>query len=182
MKKIRIGHATAYARDRFTHAADLVSRGDIQYICFETMSEVTMSAAKVSNFGKENPRMFDPYLEARIEPILGVCMKKGIKIISNQGWMDPVGAAERVAELARAQNLHCKIAAVYNSMDTLSILLEKNAAFQDISQRINDFPADSVLCGLFWRGRHSAGPGTWRRRCSDHPHCGLRPVPGSPGL
>ena len=69
MKKIRIGHATAYARDRFTHAADLVSRGDIQYICFETMSEVTMSAAKVSNFGKENPRMFDPYLAARIEPM-----------------------------------------------------------------------------------------------------------------
>ncbi len=152
MKKIRIGHATAYARDRFTHAADLVSRGDIQYICFETMSEVTMSAAKVSNFGKENPRMFDPYLEARIEPILGVCMKKGIKIISNQGWMDPVGAAERVAELARAQNLHCKIAAVYNSMDTLSILLEKNAAFQDISQRINDFPADSVLCAEVYFG------------------------------
>ena len=58
MKKVRIGHATAYARDRFTHATDLVSRGNINYICFETMSEVTMSSTKVANYGKKNPILY----------------------------------------------------------------------------------------------------------------------------
>lgn len=152
MKKVRIGHATAYARDRFTHATDLVSRGNINYICFETMSEVTMSSTKVANFGKENPRLFDPNLEARIRPILKTCMKKGIKIISNQGWMDPVGAANCVAEMAKEQGVKCKIAAVYNSKDTMKVLLEKNVGFQDIEEHICDFDRDKVLCAEVYFG------------------------------
>jgi hypothetical protein len=152
MKKVRIGHATAYARDRFTHATDLISRGNINYICFETMSEVTMSSTKVASFGKKNPRQFDPNLEARIRPILKDCMEKSIKIISNQGWMDPVGAAECVAEIAREQGVKCKIAAVYNSADVMKVLFEKDLEFQDIHKRISDYDPATVLSAEVYFG------------------------------
>lgn len=152
MKKVRIGHATAYARDRFTHATDLVSRGDINYICFETMSEVTMSSTKVNNFGKANPRLFDPYLEDRIRPILKDCMEKGIKIISNQGWMDPIGAANVVAEIAKEQGVHCKIAAVYNGTDVMQVLFDKDIEIQDINKRISDYDKDKIVSAEVYFG------------------------------
>lgn len=152
MKKVRLGHATAYARDRFSHATDLVARGDIQYICFEAMSEVTMSTTKVASFGKKNPRLFDPYLEARLGPILRDCVDKGIKIISNQGWMDPVGAAECIAKIAKEQNVACKIAAVYNSMDVMDILFKEDYEFPDIKKRISDFDEDKVLSAEVYFG------------------------------
>ena len=47
-KVVRLGSATGWARDRFEPAADLVARGSIDYLCFDSMSEVTMSAAQVA--------------------------------------------------------------------------------------------------------------------------------------
>lgn len=152
MKKVRLGHATAYARDRFTHATDLVARGDIDYICFESMSEVTMSSTKVASFGKKDPRLFDPYLESRLGPILKDCMTKGIKIISNQGWMDPIGAARCMAKIAQEQNVKCKIAAVYNSMNIMDILFQEDLEFSDIRRRISDFDKDKVLSAEVYFG------------------------------
>lgn len=152
MKKVRMGHATAYARDRFSHAKDLVSRGNIDYICFESMSEVTMSSTKVASFGKKDARQFDPNLEARIRPIIKDCMDKHIKIISNQGWMDPIGAAETVAGIAREQGVKCKIAAVYNSTDIMKILFDKDIEFEDIHKRLSDFDKDKVLSAEVYFG------------------------------
>ncbi|CAN5431056.1 DUF1446 domain-containing protein [soil metagenome] len=100
-KSIRIGSATAWSRDRFEPAADLVDRGDIDYLCFETMSEVTMSMAQVARMENASMPLYDPYLVERLKPILAKCRERGIRIITNQGWLDPSGAARRVVELAQ---------------------------------------------------------------------------------
>lgn len=118
MKTVRLGSATGWARDRFNHAQDLVSNGNLNYICFETMSEITMSATLSNNADDKNAILYDPYLEKRLRPILKECVDKGIKIISNAGWADPRGAAEKVAEMAKALGIKkLKIAAVYNTKD-----------------------------------------------------------------
>ena len=54
MKKIRLGSATGWARDRFEPALDLVLRGNLDYLCFDSMSEVTMSAVQVQRM--ESPK------------------------------------------------------------------------------------------------------------------------------
>lgn len=125
MKKIRLGSGTGYARDRFTHAQEMIDRGNVNYICFETMSEVTMSASKSANYGKTDAVLYDPYLERRLKPILKECMEKNIKIISNQGWMDPVGAAKKMVEVAQELGVKCKIAAVYNGNDVLEYITDE---------------------------------------------------------
>jgi hypothetical protein len=113
MKKIRLGGATAWSRDRFEPASDLVSRGNVDYLCFDSMSEVTMSAAQVQRMEDDRIVPYDPYLVPRMEPILSACKEKGIRIITNQGWLDPVAAAERVQQLAQEQGVrNLKVAAV----------------------------------------------------------------------
>ena len=112
-RTIRLGAATGWARDRFEPALDLVQRGNIDYLCFDSMSEVTMSAAQVARMDGDEVPPYDPYLEARLEPLLRICKEKRIRIITNQGWLDPVAAAKRIAALAKAQGIHgLKIAAV----------------------------------------------------------------------
>ena len=113
MKKIRLGAATGWARDRFEPAADLVQRGALDYLCFDSMSEVTMSAAQVARMDDPGLPAYDPYLDARLEPILKQCKDKGVRIITNQGWLDPVAAAERVVAIARKLGMReLKVAAV----------------------------------------------------------------------
>ncbi|MVW80736.1 acyclic terpene utilization AtuA family protein [Bordetella sp. 02P26C-1] len=113
MKRIRLGCGAAWARDRFDHAPDLVARGEIDYLCFDSMSEVTMSAAQVARMERPDAVPYDPYLVERMRPILADCKRRGIRIVTNQGWLDPVAAAKRVTELARELGLpDLKVAAV----------------------------------------------------------------------
>jgi len=112
-RSVRLGSATAWSRDRFGAALDLVERGELNYLCFETMSEVTMSAAQVARQDAGATVAYDPYLVERFEPILKACKQKGIRIISNQGWLDPEGAARRIKALAGELGLpDLKVAAV----------------------------------------------------------------------
>jgi hypothetical protein len=113
MKRIRLGCGAAWARDRFDHAPDLVARGEIHYLCFDSMSEVTMSAAQVARMEHADAVPYDPYLVERMRPILRDCKRKGIRIVTNQGWLDPVAAAKRVIELAREMGMpELRVAAV----------------------------------------------------------------------
>ena len=122
MKTIRLGAATGWSRDKFDAAEDLVEHGNINYLCFDSMSEITMSAAQVSKIEKPNLPGYDPYLESRMTPILKSCHEKGIKIITNSGWLDPVGAAQKVAEIAKKMGLHnLKVAAVSGGILTETI-------------------------------------------------------------
>ena len=100
MKRITLGSATSWSRDRFEPAYDLLTIGNVQYVCFDAMSEVTMSAAQVSMMADPTLPGYDPYLPKRMAPILQECKKRGVKIITSSGWLDPVGAAKRVIALA----------------------------------------------------------------------------------
>jgi len=112
-KVVRIGCATGWARDRFEPAGQLVEHGQLDYLCFDSMSEVTMSAVQVAMLEQEKVPPYDPYLELRLAPILKACKEKGVRIITNQGWLDPVAAANKVLEIAKAQGISgLKVAAV----------------------------------------------------------------------
>lgn len=137
-RKIRLGCATAWARDRFEPALDLVRRGNIDYLCFESMSEVTMSAHQVAC--SANPRLsaFDPYLRPRLDPLLKECADKGIRIVSNQGWLDPLAAAREVRALAKEQGLaRLKVVAVHGELD-LDELIAHDLTFVETGAPASD--------------------------------------------
>jgi hypothetical protein len=113
---VRIGCATAWSGDQFAPATVLVERGDIDYIFFESMSEATMSLAQVRLAEDPSKPGYDPFLGARLRPIMRACRERSVTIVSNQGWLDPKAAAEEVARLAREEGLSgVKIAAVVSN-------------------------------------------------------------------
>lgn len=115
---VRIGCATGWSRDRFEPAGILISDGDLDYLCFEAMSEVTMSAAQVARARDPAAVAYDPYLLERLVPIMAQARARGVRIVSNQGWLDPRGAADALAAaLTEAGLKGVKIAAVLDGGD-----------------------------------------------------------------
>jgi hypothetical protein len=122
-KTLRIGSGAAWWGDRVEPAALNAERGELDYLCFETMAEATVSAAQVR--ARRDPSFpgYDTYLDDRMRAVLPACMRNGTRIISNQGWINPVAAAKRIVELLQEIGVTgVKVAAVSGSLITDRVL------------------------------------------------------------
>ena len=122
-KTLRIGAGSAWWGDRIEPARWNAERGDLDYLCFETMAEATISAAQVR--ARRDPSFpgYDTYLDDRMQAVLPGCLKRGTKIISNQGWINPDGAAQRIVHWLKQLGAHGKkVAAVSGSLITDRVL------------------------------------------------------------
>ena len=119
MPGLRIGAGSAWWGDRIEPARLNADRGDLDYLCFETMAEATVSAAQVRKRRDPSFPGYDTYLDGRMKAVLPGCLRRGTKIISNQGWINPQGAAERIVALLREHGgKGRKVAAVSGSLIT----------------------------------------------------------------
>ena len=98
---VRLGAGSAWWGDRIDPAAELAREGALDYLCFETMAEATMSSARVRMRADPSYPGYDTYLDERIQAVLASCRKNGTRIISNQGWANPAAAAARIQAIAR---------------------------------------------------------------------------------
>ena len=122
-KTIRVGSGSAWWGDRVEPARLNAEQGALDYLCFETMAEATGSAAQVR--ARRDPSFpgYDTYLDERMRAVLPACMRQGTRIVSNQGWINPEGAARRIVELLREMgHTGVKVAAVNGSLITDRVL------------------------------------------------------------
>src|SRR5205807_6132747 len=124
MKKvIRIGAGSAWWGDRIEPAALNAEKGRLDYLCFETMAEATISAAQVR--ARRDPTFpgYDTYLDERMKAVLPACMRHGTRIVSNQGWINPDGAAKRIGYWLRTLGHRgVKVASVNGGLITDRVL------------------------------------------------------------
>lgn len=114
---IRLASGSAWWGDRISPAAEVAENGNLDYLCFETMAESTVSAAQVKKRRDPNFPGYDTWLDDRMHAVLPHCIRNKTRIVSNQGWVDPVAAAKRIKQIAAehydAPNL--KVAAMTGS-------------------------------------------------------------------
>jgi Acyclic terpene utilisation family protein AtuA len=123
IKTLRIGAGSAWWGDRIEPAKLNAEQGNLDYLCFETMAEATISAAQVRARRDSNFPGYDTYLDDRMRAVLPGCLKRGTKIISNQGWINPEGAAQRIVHWLKEFGARgIKVAAVSGSLITDRVL------------------------------------------------------------
>ena len=143
MKTIRIGGGAGYAGDRIDPAVELIEKGNLDYIMFECIGERTVGLC-------HQDMMRDPSLgysrmsDVRLEQVLKPAKEHNVKIITNLGAANPIGAMRMAMEIAKRQNLHgIKFAAVTGDSILDSIdqyygedVLEFDAKLGDIRDKI----------------------------------------------
>lgn len=128
VKVIRIGSGSAWSNDRISPAKELVEKVDLDYLLFETMSEQTPVMAQEQMAINPDFPGYDLFLDKRIDAVLETCRSKRTKIVSNQGWINPVAAQQRYLERARELGLTgLRVAAV---------------AYNDLAERIFELGGD----------------------------------------
>ena len=121
MKTLRIGTGAGYSGDRIEPAVELARDGQLDYLVFECLAERTIALAQQAR--RNDPAAgYDPMLEARMRAVLALAVRNRVRIVSNMGAANPVAAAQKTAEIARALGLHgLKIAAVVGD-DVLEVV------------------------------------------------------------
>jgi Acyclic terpene utilisation family protein AtuA len=112
MRTIRIGAGAGYSGDRIEPAVELAEKGALDYLVFECLAERTIALAQQARM-KDPAGGYDPLLAARMQAVLPICRANKVRIITNMGAANPIGAAEATRSIARKLGLSgLKIAAV----------------------------------------------------------------------
>lgn len=110
-RSIRVGCAAGFWGDTREAARQLVARGEIDYLVFDFLAEITMALlARIK--AKKPDAGYVPDLVETVAPLLPDLMKRGIKVVSNGGGMNPQAAADALMQRAQAMGLSPRIAVV----------------------------------------------------------------------
>lgn len=128
---IRIANCSGFYGDRLSAAKEMVEGGPIDVLTGDWLAELTMlilARSRAKNPGGGFAKSF----VAQMEQVMGTCLDKGIKVVSNAGGLDPEQCAEAVAQVAEKLGLSPSIAYV-NGDDLLARLDELQAAGIDLA-------------------------------------------------
>jgi len=113
---VRIANCSGFYGDRVSAATEMVEGGPIDFLTGDWLAELTMlilSRTQAKRPGGGYARTF----VTQMEQVMGTCLDRGVKVVSNAGGLDPQGCAEAVAEVADKLGLSPSIA--YVSGDNL---------------------------------------------------------------
>ncbi len=135
---IRIANCSGFYGDRLSAAREMVEDGPIDVLTGDWLAELTMlilARSRAKRPGGGYARSF----VTQMEHVMGTCLDRGIKVVSNAGGLDPDGCADAVAEVAERLGLSPTIAYVTGD-DLLPRLDELVAAGVDLAHFENGEP------------------------------------------
>jgi hypothetical protein len=98
-RPVRIANCSGFYGDRLAAAREMVEGGPIDVLTGDWLAELTMlilARTQAKRAGGGYARSF----VTQMEQVMGTCLDRGIKVVSNAGGLDPAGCAEAVADVA----------------------------------------------------------------------------------
>jgi hypothetical protein len=111
-KSVRIGGASGFWGDSSVGAPQLVQLGNVDYVVFDYLAELTMSVLAAARLKNPELGYATDFVTVTMKTILKDVVAKNIKIVSNAGGMNPHACAAALAAIATEQGVTIKIAVV----------------------------------------------------------------------
>src|ERR687892_379478 len=125
----RLGTGAGFSADRLDPAVDLVAKGGLDAIVFECIGERTLAFGHRDRMADPEAG-YNPLLERRLRAVLPLCVEHGTRLITNMGVANPLAAASKTAEVARALGLRgLRIAALEG--DDVSAGIDEDTPLSD---------------------------------------------------
>ena len=188
---IRIANCSGFFGERLSGAQEMVDGGPIDVLTGDWLAELTMLI--LSRIRAKRPgHGFAGTFVTQMERVMGTCLDRGIKVVSNAGGLDPAGCADAVEQVASKLGLAPTIA--YVDGDDLMPRLEELArsgelrpfgasaldddAFDDVASFLTanaylgcwgivdalERGADIVITGRVTDAAVTCGPAAWHHR------------------
>ena len=128
---IRIANCSGFFGDRLSAAKEMVEGGDIDVLTGDWLAELTMLI--LARIRAKNPNGgYAKTFVTQMEQVMGTCLDKGIKVVSNAGGLNPEGCTAALTEVADRLGLAPKIAYVTgdNLMPRLDELRQELQPFE----------------------------------------------------
>jgi hypothetical protein len=108
---IRVANCSGFYGDRLAAAREMVEGGPVDYLTGDWLAELTMYILS-RNAAKTPAAGYARTFVTQMEQVMGTCLERGIKVVTNAGGLNPRACAEAVAEVADRLGLRPTIAYV----------------------------------------------------------------------
>ena len=108
-RPIRIANCSGFYGDRLSAAREMVSGGPIDVLTGDWLAELTMLIL-AKNMLRDPAGGYARSFVTQMEQVMGDCLDRGIKVVSNAGGLSPRGCADAVAGVAEKLGLDPVIA------------------------------------------------------------------------
>lgn len=120
---VRIGGASGFWGDSSVGAPQLVASGQIDYLVFDYLAELTMSILASARLKKPELGYATDFVSVAMKAVLNDVVRQGIRVVSNAGGVNPEGCADALAALAAEHGIALTIAVVSGD-DVMPLLPE----------------------------------------------------------
>ena len=136
--KVIIANCSGYFGDRLAAAKEMVQGGPIDILTGDYLAELTMALLFGMKMKKPETGYVPTFLK-QMEQVMGECLDRDIRVVSNAGGLNPQGLASELKKIADTLGLHPKIACIEGDdlMGRLADLQEKGEAFIHLDKGIS---------------------------------------------
>ena len=111
-KSIRIGCASAFWGDTNAAAAQLVEKGNINYLVFDYLAEITMSILAAKRMKDPNDGYATDFVDHVMVPLMAQIKAKNIRVVVNGGGVHPVACQKALEDAAGKTGVSFRVAVV----------------------------------------------------------------------
>jgi hypothetical protein len=112
-RTVRIGCAAGFYGDSQLSARQLVDTGNIDYLVFDYLAEITMAILAKQRAKNPNMGFALDFVTVAMKDVLADCAAKGIKVVANAGGVNVPACIAALEQLCAEQNLDLRIGGVY---------------------------------------------------------------------
>ncbi len=131
-RKIRIGGASGFWGDSSLGAPQLVLNGDIDYLVFDYLAELTMAILAAARGKKPELGYATDFVDVAMRSVLPEIAKRKIRVVSNAGGINPRSCGDALAAMAREMGLDLKIAVIDGDDVSAKIPALRDAGLKDM--------------------------------------------------
>ncbi|WP_067430617.1 acyclic terpene utilization AtuA family protein [Nocardioides jensenii] len=151
-RPVRIANCSGFYGDRVDAAWEVLEGGDVDVLTGDYLAELTMLILWKARQKDPSTGYAKTFL-TQMERVMGTCLDRGIRVVSNAGGLNPQGLTDRLQELAGTLGLSPRIAWIEGD-DLTDRLPELTAAGHplthlDTGQALADSEAKAVTANAY---------------------------------